>query len=643
MYRYSVDNAITYTSEDFVLFKESPFASWMERLTLENPDHGIPADMGSEAPRDTIDTQDDLADTLRAEGKNVVLIEPQLEESIRRAATLDAMRKGVDFVVNGQLALGTLSGSANLLMRTSGYSELGNYLYVPCSTQKKTSVHSALRLCFLADLLHSLQGQLPPQMLIIRGGSDVVPLETEDHIYHYRAVKHRFMSEQQAFRKHKMPDPAESAHFGRWSECANEVLKQRALRTEQEPDQQLGKAPDNAGSSMSSGQHFGVAARQSVAKLACYPQEDALPTSVVNSIADQEDAISVPPAYSIPSANLDVPIAYTPQRAAQKNDLAYDLDRVKPAPPASATPAFVHDPGVSSGTLVEQARKLVPKSQLQSSDIALVDDALENLAFIGSSNQVPTIGQSAVPPRNEHAHAEQRRASHRNTPAQEPQSVVSAPAPDVAASQPEPETSKLSVRYREPALEREQMFADANASMVAPPPSLRNLGPAVAPVARDMVTQALDPSNLAKGITASNFKLPEVSSSVRFADTAGDDNVSTAQRQPELESEHSQDTRNFAPDKASMVDMDATIPVAGARSGAESSDTALAESIDMTFVPAAEKILPQRPRSPATIRAREDAAAFAEIFSDKDTYLSDDSRVETFNSSLITSEEDYKA
>ena len=79
-------------------------------------------------------------------------------------------------------------------------------------------------------MLHSLQGQLPPQMLIIRGGSDVMPLETEDHIYHYRAVKHRFMEAMRSFRKHRMPDPAESSHFGRWSECANEVLKQRLLQ-----------------------------------------------------------------------------------------------------------------------------------------------------------------------------------------------------------------------------------------------------------------------------------------------------------------------------------------------------------------------------------------------------------------------------
>lgn len=229
MYRYSVDNAITYSSEDLVLFKESPFASFMERLTLENPNHGIPPDLNSSPPADTVLRQDDIADTLRLEGREVALIDWDSSEQQRRADTLAAMRKGVDFVVNGQLALGPLSGSANLLMRTSGYSELGDFLFVPCSTQEKTTLQAAFRLCFLADLLHSLQGQLPPQMLIIRGGSNVVPLQTEDHIFHFRAVKQRFMTAQKEFRKHRMPDPAASSHFGRWSDCANELLKQRAL------------------------------------------------------------------------------------------------------------------------------------------------------------------------------------------------------------------------------------------------------------------------------------------------------------------------------------------------------------------------------------------------------------------------------
>ena len=232
MYRYCVDNAVTYTSEDLILFRESPFACWMERLTLENPAHGIPPDLDTDPPGNSLQPQDELAETLRTEGKQVALVDWDAAEPERRRETLEAMRQGIDFVVNGHLALGPLSGSANLLMRTSGFSELGNYLYIPCDTQAKTTMHSAFRLCFLADLLHSLQGQLPAQMLIIRGGSDLVPLHTEDHIYHYRAVKQRFMAAMREFRKHRMPDPAESSHFGRWSDCANEVMKQRALHSD---------------------------------------------------------------------------------------------------------------------------------------------------------------------------------------------------------------------------------------------------------------------------------------------------------------------------------------------------------------------------------------------------------------------------
>ncbi|MGB1142625.1 MAG: hypothetical protein ACPG1A_17125, partial [Halioglobus sp.] len=164
----------------------------------------------------------------------VALVDWDLDEAERRRRTIAAMRDGADFIVDGQLAIGALSGTANLLMRTSGYSDLGDFLYIPCDTQDKTTLQSAFRLCFLADLLHSLQGQLPPQMLVIRGDADVVSLQTEDHIYYFRAVKQRFMDDMREFRKHVIPDPSESVHFGRWSDCASEVMKQRALQAEEE-------------------------------------------------------------------------------------------------------------------------------------------------------------------------------------------------------------------------------------------------------------------------------------------------------------------------------------------------------------------------------------------------------------------------
>jgi len=264
MYRYSVDDSITYSSEDLILFKESPFASWMERLTLENPDHGIAPDKGRDSIRATVgrrrkgptvrdgqkiepvrwdqivlqrqapsaneNNQDKgIIGSLGMQGKTVVLVDHPEDEFQRRSETQKAMQQGADLIVNGQLASGPLSDSVDLLMRSGGFSDLGNYLYIPCDTSPKTTVHSAFRLCFIADLLHSLQGQLPPRMLVIRGDSDIVALSTEDHIYYCRAVKQRFMNAQRGFRKHRMPDPAASAHFGRWSACAKDILRRRAI------------------------------------------------------------------------------------------------------------------------------------------------------------------------------------------------------------------------------------------------------------------------------------------------------------------------------------------------------------------------------------------------------------------------------
>ena len=360
MYRYNVDNAVTYTSEDFVLFRESPFACWMERLTLENPDHGIPPDVGSQPPQSSQERQDDIVDTLRAEGRDVTLVDWELEESKRRSATLEAMRAGADFIVNGQLALGPLSGSVNLLMRTSGYSELGDFLYIPCDTQAKTTLHSAFRLCFLGDLLHSLQGQLPPQMLIIRGGSDVVPLQTEDHIYHYRAVKQRFMAAMRDFRKHRMPNPAESSHFGRWSDCANEVLKQRALRGE-EPDEQLLDEELQA-------PLLQVANASLQADARLEPDDSGLEDQIAPGQTLAEQAQMLTPGRYSAGAN-GVRPGSTP-----------NLERARQQMPAG-------DRAAAAGPAQAPLDEAGHRHETPGSDVAL-----ENLEFIGSSHRAPLIG-----------------------------------------------------------------------------------------------------------------------------------------------------------------------------------------------------------------------------------------------------------
>jgi len=262
MYRYSANNEIVYTPEDLILFRESPFASWMERLTLENPEHGIAPDPDTVSGRDMSGNSRsmepatrwngnplgweefvsgvsvkrepvraparDFVTLLVEAGKDVVSIGPHLPEAERRCATTRAMRAGAQYIADGQLALGPMACRVDLLVRCDGVSEFGSYLYAPCATGKQDSRHTTHHLCFAADLLKSLQGVAPAELLIMQPGEDLVCLAARDHMPRFNELKYQFMTAQLSFRKHHVPGPAHSSHFGRWSRCARDVLARKA-------------------------------------------------------------------------------------------------------------------------------------------------------------------------------------------------------------------------------------------------------------------------------------------------------------------------------------------------------------------------------------------------------------------------------
>lgn len=249
MYRYSGNREITYTPEDFILFRESPFASWMERLSLENPHHGIAPDSQSAdlsgvaaaagqalaweefvsgiavKPEPAAQTHSNFESQLLARGKSVVSVATYAREEECRSVTLEAMRAGAEYIVDAQLALGPLALSIDLLIRFQGASELGGHFYLPGAVDGSHAIH---HLCFAADLLQGLQGVLPSHLLLMRREADMVNLPTLDHIERFRDLKYEFMTAQLAFRKHRMPDPAQSSHFGRWSNFAHSVIARRA-------------------------------------------------------------------------------------------------------------------------------------------------------------------------------------------------------------------------------------------------------------------------------------------------------------------------------------------------------------------------------------------------------------------------------
>jgi len=264
MYRYGSSKDIVYTPEDLILFKASPFAFWMERLTLEHPRHGIAPDADTQGraagrcrrggirhadvPTNQMKWEDlvqgvplqspvvraaRLAPVAQLVGPEdeIVSIDASGEESYRRERTREAMRSGANFITNAQLAVGPLATRVDLLLRSPGISELGDYFYLPVDLGSSNTLHRAFSLAFAADLLHDMQGTLPPQMLVMHSSKDFDTIQTDKHIHYLRAVRRRFTVAQLSFRKHCMPDPSESAHFGRWSHYAGQVMRRKA-RTE---------------------------------------------------------------------------------------------------------------------------------------------------------------------------------------------------------------------------------------------------------------------------------------------------------------------------------------------------------------------------------------------------------------------------
>lgn len=127
---------------------------------------------------------------LRSACKTIV----DLRDTRNPAATLRAMREGVDAIVQASLASGELFGIADVLLRCDSPSALGDYSYEPVDTKlaKETRAGTLLQLCVYAELLEVAQGLEPSHVHV------VTPLRTETYLTsdfgaYYRLVRAGFV------------------------------------------------------------------------------------------------------------------------------------------------------------------------------------------------------------------------------------------------------------------------------------------------------------------------------------------------------------------------------------------------------------------------------------------------------------------
>lgn len=218
---------IIYSPSDLTLYMDSPFASLMEHLVCLDSNYLALIDkedpLLSVLQRKGLEFEREILAFFLSQGLQVVSIE---KGKNAHQSTLSAMQQGVDVIYQAALSLHPFNGYADFLVKREGESALGKYHYEPWDIKLSKTVKPQfiVQLCCYAEMLEAVQKRLPSILTIITGDQQHAKLETKEYFYYYLHLKERFFESHGHFSKEYLPDPSDSASFGRWSSYANERL-----------------------------------------------------------------------------------------------------------------------------------------------------------------------------------------------------------------------------------------------------------------------------------------------------------------------------------------------------------------------------------------------------------------------------------
>lgn len=223
-----------YSPSDLTKYMDSPFASWMDRLAQEHPGLTPEKDISDKfmglLQQKGYAHEDKLETRFIAEGRTLVKIKGS-NNSERYTKTLEAMKEGVEVIVQARLKLDQFAGFADFLVKVihdSGQtpSKLGNWHYEVWDTKLAIHVKPTfiIQLCCYAQMLENIQGILPQSITVALGNGKNEIFKTHDFYYYYLSVKRAFLNEHSRFNPEQKPDPADSKSWGNWSSHAEQIL-----------------------------------------------------------------------------------------------------------------------------------------------------------------------------------------------------------------------------------------------------------------------------------------------------------------------------------------------------------------------------------------------------------------------------------
>lgn len=220
-------NRYIYSPSDLIRFMDSEFASWMERLYLDNPNQVTP-DADDEL-KQLLQSKGNLHEknflaTLQNQGKDVCEI-TNVEDPYD--SSIEAMRSGREVIYQAALRLDDFAGYADFLILEEGKSLLGDYHYQVWDTKLALSPkpYFLIQLCCYAEMLSAIQGKRPSTVGVILGDGTAKAFRTEDFFYFYLQLKEAFLEQQRLFDAQNPPELTGMEDYGRWESHAKKLLE----------------------------------------------------------------------------------------------------------------------------------------------------------------------------------------------------------------------------------------------------------------------------------------------------------------------------------------------------------------------------------------------------------------------------------
>ena len=225
------NNRNVFSPSDLTRYIESPFASWMDRQALEQPDKAPAKDpedpLMEVLQRKGFELEAEIEAHFQQDGYSLQRIETKNREQ-GYELTQQALNSEVDIIAQAYLVcdLGDclFSGIADFLIRTPD-----GQGYEIWDTKLSTKVKPAflLQLCSYALILKKGYGIEVEKIGVILGNGEKQSYRVTDYSAYFMQQLNSFLNAQKLFSLASPPDPANSKSWGSWSEYAEALLVER--------------------------------------------------------------------------------------------------------------------------------------------------------------------------------------------------------------------------------------------------------------------------------------------------------------------------------------------------------------------------------------------------------------------------------